>query len=130
MHESRFLDYEGTMVVYIGGSSLFILGIVKFLLSNRYFNEKEWNILKETIAIVIILWGMGLFIYLAGFLIEINGNRWNISTFLDSFKHSFLIGISLWAFLLHLITVPFLVQIYYKIIPRLSVLLKQNSPKQ
>jgi len=76
------------------GSSLFIFGIVKFLRSNRYFsNDMEWTILKEVVSIVIILGSMGLFIYLAGFLLEVHGNRWNLSTFLDSFKHSFLIGI-------------------------------------
>ena len=82
------------MAVYMSGSSFFIFGIIKWLQSNRYFsNPNEWTILKEIIAIVIILLGMGIFIYLTGFLLELHGNRWNLPTFLDSFKHAFLIGI-------------------------------------
>ena len=94
MHESRFLDYETTMAVYMSGSSFFIFGLIKLIRANRYFsNEQEWTILKEIMAIVIILWGMGIFIFLTGFLLEIHGNRWNLITFWDSFKHAFLIGI-------------------------------------
>jgi len=94
MHESRFLDYEATMAVYMSGSSFFIFGLIKMLRANPYFsNELEWTILKEIIAIVIILLGMGIFIFFFGFFLEVHGDRWNLITFWDSFKHAFLIGI-------------------------------------
>ena len=94
MHESRFLDYEATMAVYMSGSSFFIFCLIKLLRANRYFSiEQEWTILKEILAIVIILLGMGIFIFLIGFFLEVHGDRWNLITFWDSFRHAFLIGI-------------------------------------
>jgi len=36
---------------------------------------------------------MGIFIFFSGFFLEVHGDRWNLITFLDSFKHAFLIGI-------------------------------------
>ena len=94
MHESMFLNYEATMAVYMSGSSVFIFAMIKMLRASRYFSiEQDWTILKEIMAIAIILLGMGIFIFFSGFFLEVHGDRWNLITFWDSFRHAFLIGI-------------------------------------
>ena len=94
LHESRFLGFGSTMAVYLGGAYVPIILLVRFLGIFRYFsNDKEWTILKEILSVVIILLGLGVFIYFTGFLAEIPVNRWNLFTVLDSIGHAFLIGI-------------------------------------
>jgi hypothetical protein len=99
VHEARSFSLEFTIAIYCCAISITVIGIVKILKHIRYFsNTNEWTIIKEIIAIVIILFGMGITIYFAGFLVEIPTNRWNLSTFLNSFFGGFLIGIVPFAF--------------------------------
>lgn len=94
LHESRFFNFNLTMAVYFCVMSLPLIGLVKGLKSINYFSDgKEWNILKEIISIILILLGMGIVAYFAGFLFEIQGDRWNFATFWDSANHAILIGI-------------------------------------
>jgi len=94
MHEARFFSYEITIAVYCFIISIPLIGFVKILKSVRYFSmPEEWTILKEIISIVLILSGIGIVVYFAGFIIELPAQRWNLPTFFDSFKNSFLIGI-------------------------------------
>jgi hypothetical protein len=51
------------------------------------------DILKELLAIVILLFAMGVVIYFAAFFLEEPASRWNFATFFDSVKNAFLIGI-------------------------------------
>lgn len=93
-HQAGDLSYSLTMAIYSFLSAVFVLLLVRILNSFRFFAENEkWTVLKELLAIVIILLGMGVAIYLTGFLIETPAQRWNWPTFLDSCKNSFLIGI-------------------------------------
>ncbi len=93
-HQAGDLSYSFTMAIYSFFSALFVYLLVKLLNLFRFFTDDEkWTVLKEMLAIVIILLGMGVAIYLTGFFIETPAQRWNMDTFLDSCKNSFLIGI-------------------------------------
>jgi len=93
-HQAGEMSYGLTMAAYSLFSAAFVLLIVKILNCYSFFRDDEnWSFLKEILAILIILAGMGVAIYLAGFIIEDPAQRWNWHTFFDSFKNSFLIGI-------------------------------------
>jgi hypothetical protein len=99
LHEARFFSYELTMALYCFVFSIPVIGLSKILRRIRYFSkDTEWTILKEIISITLILLGMGIVVYFAGFLMEKPADRWNMSTFLNSCKYTFLIGIVPFAF--------------------------------
>lgn len=98
-HESQFFSFGLTMAIYCCAMSVPVIVITRLLKWTRYFsNPEEWTILKEIIAIVLILIGVGITIYFTAFLVEIPTQRWNLSTFFDSCKYAFLIGIIPFAF--------------------------------
>lgn len=93
-HSSKALSYPLTMALYsfLAGASIIIS--VKLIKSFRSFSDsREWTLLKEIISVFIILSGIGISVYFLGFFFESSVNRWTISTFLDSYKYSFIIGI-------------------------------------
>ncbi len=93
-HEARFFSFEITMAIYLGILSVPIFFVIRLLKKIRYFsNPTEWTILKEILAILFILSGMGISIYFIGFIMEGSGDRWNLPTFFSSCMVSFLIGI-------------------------------------
>lgn len=94
VHATRALSFEATMACYSFLSGIFVYLAVKILKTFKYFsNDKDWTILKEFLSDFIILFVLGMAIYLLGFLIETSGKRWNIFTFLNSLEGAFLIGI-------------------------------------
>lgn len=94
VHESRFFNFELTMVIYFVLVAFSLFWIVKLIKLIRYFsNPADWTILKELISIIISLLGMGITIYFTGFLLEMPAQRWNLHTFLNSMTIAFLIGI-------------------------------------
>jgi LytTr DNA-binding domain len=93
-HASRALSYEATMAVYCFLSGIFIFLFVRILKTFKFFSDtKSWTIFKELLSVLIVLFVLGIIIYLLGFFIEPSGPRWNISTFLNSFKGALLTGI-------------------------------------
>jgi hypothetical protein len=93
-HETQFFNFPVTMAVYCFVSSLSIFGLIKILKSINYFSDKkEWSFIKEIISIILMLFGMGVVIYLLAFLMEPPANRYNLKTFLDSCINAFLVGI-------------------------------------
>jgi hypothetical protein len=93
-HAARALSYEATMAIYSFISGIFIFLSLKILKTIKYFSDSsDWTILKELLSVFIVLFVLGIAIYLLGFFIESSGKRWNISTFLNSFKGAFLTGI-------------------------------------
>lgn len=93
-HEARFFSYGITMAIYLGILSVPIFFVIRILKKLRYFsNPDEWTILKEILAILFVLLGMGISIYFIGFLMEGPAGRWNLYSFLNSCIISFLIGI-------------------------------------
>lgn len=93
-HASLGISYLETMALYS-----FILGfaailIIYFMKLFPFFSDRHaWNLKKEIAAIGITLVGLGITIYLAAFIIEPPADRWNLSTFIDSIKNAFLVGI-------------------------------------
>jgi hypothetical protein len=93
-HAARALSYEVTMAVYCFLSGIIIFLSVKILKAFKFFSDsKSWTIFKELISVIIVLLVLGIAVYLLGFFIEPTGERWNIATFLNSFKGAFLTGI-------------------------------------
>ena len=93
-HEAVNLSYEATMAIYCFVSAISVLILIKVLKTIKYFSKNEdWTLLKELVAVTIIIFGMGLAIYFIAFLVEMSTQRWNVSTFLDSVKYAYLIGI-------------------------------------
>lgn len=94
VHESRFLNLELTIAVYFILASFPLFGIVKLLKLTDYFSDpEEWTVLRELLSIIIALFGTGVTIYFAGFLLEVPGSRWNLPTFFNSVIIGFLIGL-------------------------------------
>jgi LytTr DNA-binding domain len=93
-HAARALSYEVTMALYSLLSGVFLFLFVKILKSVRYFSDsKDWTIFKELLSVFIVLFILGVAIYLLGFFIESSGQRWNIPTFFNSVGSAFLTGI-------------------------------------
>ena len=71
LHESRFFSYELTIAVYCLIVAIPLFGLVKILKHIRFFsNPSDWTILKEILSVIIVLLGMGITVYFAGFLLE------------------------------------------------------------
>lgn len=100
-HASFYFDFELTMLFYTFTSSV-IGGLTIFLLKKiPYFSKVEqWTIGRELLAVYLILQFMGIAIYLLAFVFEPPAveSRWNLNTFWDSCKYSFLIYIFPFAF--------------------------------
>jgi LytTr DNA-binding domain len=93
-HAARAFSYEATMAIYSLLSGIFIFLSIKILKTVEYFsNTKDWTIFKEFLSVFLVLFVLGIAIYLLGFFIETSAQRWNISTFMNSFKGAFLTGI-------------------------------------
>lgn len=93
------LPYNQTMVIYslsAGLASYFSIRLLKKI--NWFSSPKGWNLLKEMSFILMILAILGIVIYLLAFLLEPPSDRWNLATFLDSFKYAFFTGILPFAF--------------------------------
>ena len=121
-HASRALSYEATMAIYCFLSGIFIFLSVRILKTIKYFSDsKDWTIFKELLSVFIVLFILGVAIYLLGFFIEQAGKRWNISTFLDSLKGAFLTGI---------IPLAFFTAINYRyLFPESIIYYEGNIPK-
>ncbi len=93
-HEAVNLSYEATMAIYCFGAAISVMILIRVLKMTKFFSIKEdWTLLKELVAVAIILLGMGLTIYFIAFFMEVPTQRWNVSTFLNSVKYAYLIGI-------------------------------------
>jgi len=93
-HASGAFSFEATMALYSFLSGFLLYLSIRILKTFKSFsNSNDWTILKEIVSAFIILFVLGIAIYLLGFFIETSGKRWNISTFLNSVKGAFLIGI-------------------------------------
>jgi hypothetical protein len=93
-HAARGFSYDTTMAFYCLLSGIFIYICVLLLKTINYFsNSKDWSVLKELLSIFIVLFSLGIAVYVLGFFIEASGQRLNVSTFLNSFKGAFLAGI-------------------------------------
>lgn len=98
-HAGYFLNYEATMAMYalIGAVAVYVT--VKILRQLRFFApDSEWTLLKEIAGIILVLFGAGIAVYFAAFILEEPADRWNLTTFVDSVFKSFLVGVIPFAF--------------------------------
>jgi hypothetical protein len=87
------LSYELTMAIYCAGAGLAAFTAIILLNHSGFFRaENKWNILKEIAAVVIVIFAMGMAVYLLAFIVETPGERWNLTTMMDSFRLTFMIG--------------------------------------
>lgn len=86
-------DFNYIIAVYALTVS-FINLLLCFVLRRIIFKNSrvDWSIGQELISLCILLLMMGLSIYFLAFFIEPTAHRWNLSTFLDSFKYAVFIG--------------------------------------
>lgn len=93
VQESSLFSFNFTILAYCG-----IIALVEMLLAiliqqtNCFFPKDNWAVANEILSILILLTGIGITVYFAGFLMEEAGSRWNFSTFLDSFLRAVLVG--------------------------------------
>jgi hypothetical protein len=94
MHGARSFSFHFTMLLYalLISTSVFIVAVI-IKRTNCFSKSGVWTVAKELLSIVIILACIGIAAYFAGFIVEKQGSRWNLATFLDSFSRSVLIGI-------------------------------------
>ena len=94
VHASGRLNFEETMAVYSLANGLSVLLFVRILKMFRGFNNiNEWTLIRDILAVLFVLAGIGIVIYLMGFVVETSAPRWNLRTFLNSFFSAFLLGI-------------------------------------
>lgn len=93
-HAGRFFGFEVTMAVYALISAVSLFGMINLLTGIKYFSKRaDWTLLKEVLAILTLLFGIGVTVYFTGFILENPAERWNFSTFFDSVKYASLINI-------------------------------------
>lgn len=98
-HASRVFNYEVTMAFYSVICGITIFFFVKILKSFSFFsNTQDWIVMKEILAVLLILAGLGIIIFLIGQLIEPVGHKPKIVSLLNSCKYGFLLGIMPFAF--------------------------------
>jgi len=93
-HESPLFSYWGTMAIYCISPFFPVIWFIQILKKFRYFSKShEWTLLKELILDFLILLLISTIIYFVGFIIEAHTDRWNMSTYLNSCKNTFIIGL-------------------------------------
>lgn len=94
VHQTASLNFYFTVLIYCALITLSEFAAA-FIISrtNCFSKNGNWNIFNELLSLVLILITIGISVYFAGFMLEAHSNRWNFSTFFDSFYRSVLIGI-------------------------------------
>ena len=98
-HPSKLLTYLQTMALYSIAATISLYMNVKMVKRiGLLSDERNWTIVRELVAIVVVLVGLGISIYGFGFIMEPPMERLNIMTFFDSVKSMFLVGMIPFAF--------------------------------
>lgn len=94
MHGARSFSFNFTVLVYtlLISTSVYIMAVI-IKRTNCFSKSEVWTVSKELLSIAMILACIGIAVYFAGFIMENQGPRWNLTTFFDSFTRSVLIGI-------------------------------------
>lgn len=94
VHPVRSFTFGFTMAVYCISMAIPVLTIAHVLKLFSYFSEsKNWTLGKEIFAVILLLLGMGLFVYFTGFIMEEPADRWNWLTFSSSMLIGILVGL-------------------------------------
>mgnify|MGYP001212038706 CR=1 FL=1 len=94
VRNARSFSFHFTILLYclIFSATIFILTLI--LKKLHFFSDCEtWTFSKELLFDVIILFGISISVYFAGFVIEEPSSRWNFQTFLDSFQRALFLGV-------------------------------------
>lgn len=92
--ESELFNFSLTILAYCAFVAIVELILAIFISrTNCFFPKGNWAIANELLSIFILLTGIGISVYFAGFLMEPAGSRWNLATFQDSFFRAILIGL-------------------------------------
>src|ERR1035437_8950940 len=76
-HPAKTLSFETTMAFYSSLSSVFLFVFIKILKSIKYFSKSnEWTVGRELLSVLIVLFALGIAIYLLGFIMEPSAPRW------------------------------------------------------
>lgn len=94
VHGARSFSLDVTILLYSAIISVFVFVLLVILNRILFFSKnEEWNFFKELLLDLIILTGIGISAYFAGFVIEEPVPRWNLPTFFDSLRSALLLGI-------------------------------------
>ncbi len=93
IHPRNGFSMEINMAIYALTLVIPYWMLVKALKRIPWFRSPvEWTAGKEVSAIGLLLTGLGIFVYFAGFAVEGPSGRWNLETFFDSCKITLLTG--------------------------------------
>lgn len=85
------MSFEATMSLYTLAMIPPHILLIYALKRTKFFsNQGQWSIRKELLAILLILTGLGIFVFGFGFVVEGPLNRLNFATLIDSCKIVFL----------------------------------------
>ncbi len=94
VHEAGSFGFSLTMVAYCAIVAICELLVAIVISRTNCFSSKGiWTIANELLSIILILAGIGISAYLAGFVMEPAASRWNFPTFIDSFSRTIMVGI-------------------------------------
>lgn len=94
VHETALLSFQLTVLAYC-----FLIAMAELLVAsaiartNGFSPKGNWTVSSELLAVVLLLLGIGISTYFAGFVMEPASSRWNWPTFFDSFSRAILIGL-------------------------------------
>jgi len=92
-HGNQIYTYPQLMGLYcfVGGFTVYLsthlLKIIPY-----FHSEEEWTLIKEILAILIILFGIGLGLYFSAFFIDPQNPQWTFHNLIGSETNAYLIG--------------------------------------
>ncbi len=79
-NDNKIVPYEWAMLLYCLVCGIYCFISISLLKHIRYFSDKvPWTLFKEVIFSLILLFGMGVVVYISGFVIEMGEPRFMIS---------------------------------------------------
>lgn len=92
-HGTQLYTYPQLMGLYCVTAGFADFSFVRLIRLFPYFsNEQEWTLIKEFTAVVFILLGVSIGIFVIQFFIDPHIPQWTFSNFLSSVKNVYLIG--------------------------------------
>ncbi|GET24802.1 hypothetical protein NT017_11310 [Prolixibacter sp. NT017] len=92
-HGTQLYTYPQLMGLYCATAGFADFSFVRLIRLFPYFsNEQEWTLIKEFTAVVFILLGVSIGIFVIQFFIDPQIPQWTFRNFLGSVKNAYLIG--------------------------------------
>ncbi|WP_430973118.1 LytR/AlgR family response regulator transcription factor [Sunxiuqinia rutila] len=94
VHETALLSFQLTVLAYCALIAMAELLVASAIARTNGFSPKgNWTVSSELLAVTLLLLGIGISTYFAGFVMEPASSRWNWPTFFDSFSRAVLVGL-------------------------------------